>query len=313
MGNSRMKEMKKMQWVLSVVLALVGSSSSAQVRVASAARDCAPPAVSVPYPFQSLLASNPSAHARCKNEASVAPVPEKYVCCVKPQSSTPAPTPFPSGACCKAKPNANPGYDCSLPLLNFGHPQGVAYGYQRCIAANGGTSCSWSTQNRECCAAGIPGCGGPSPTPACNPPNTLVAFPFYSLIGNPQEYDRCKRESAASGKPESYRCCARPVSTPTPSSAPSCAAPNLLIPSPFLVLATSPGLAPEYDRCKKLSAANPPQLIFMPNQQVYGCCVSLLDACNRGNGLLLNGNVCPRGTATVFGPVQEKICCKRVR
>jgi hypothetical protein len=370
-----MKKMKKIEWVLGVVLMLVGANSSAQISVSSASRECTPPAVLVPYPFQALLPSNPSAYERCKKEASVAPVPQKHRCCVKPvlttptprPTETPRPTPFPSGACCKAKPNANPGYDCSLPLLNFGHPQGVAFGYQRCIAANGGASCQWSIQNRECCAPGIPGCGSVSPTPACNPPNTLVAYPFQallpgnpqeyerckkeagasgkpeayrccarpapsptptatpackppntlvaypfqSLIGNPQEYDRCKRESAASGRPETYRCCARPAPSPTPG--PSCAAPNVLIPSPFSILATDPDLAPEYDRCKRLSATIPPQLIFIPGQQAYGCCVSLLEACNRGRGLLLNGAVCPRGTTNVFGPIQEKICCKRER
>jgi hypothetical protein len=183
--------------------------------------ECRPPNAWIAYPFQSLLPSNPQEYERCKKEAGATSSPERYRCCAKATqpsptprpTETPRPSPFPSGACCKAKPNANPGYDCSLPLLNFGHPQGISFAYQRCVQVNGGASCMWSNQNKECCAPGIPGCSSPtpSPTPACSPPQVGIPFPFSALATQPElaeEYANCKK---AAGSNSAYVCCVDPV------------------------------------------------------------------------------------------------------
>jgi hypothetical protein len=120
-----------------------------------------------------------------------------------------------SGVCCLAKPNANPAYDCSQPLLNFGnpphpqgHPQGQLGAHNRCIQVNGGGSCSWNFANKEkCCSPGIPGCG---PDNSCPPPAVSIAAPFQQLANNPayaELYSKCKQEAAQSGNAQSYRCC----------------------------------------------------------------------------------------------------------
>jgi hypothetical protein len=220
-------------------------------------------------------------------------------------TETPRPSPFPSGACCKAKPNANPGYDCSLPLLNFGHPQGISFAYQRCVQANGGASCQWSTQNRECCAAGVPGCASSTPSPAieCRPPNVWVSYPFQSLLpGNPGEYERCKKEAGASGSPEKYRCCVKPVA-PTPTPKPSCPPPQIGVPFPFSALATNPVFSAEYAKCKQAAGSN----------TSYMCCVNPEDPCKRAGGNLFNGRSCPSRMIQIFGPVQGQVCCKPLR
>jgi len=110
-----------------------------------------------------------------------------------------------SGTCCKAKPNANPSYDCSMSLLNLGNPQGVSFARQRCIQVNSGASCEWSTTSKECCVPGLPGC-----EVACNPPSVSVAYPFTQLATNPAYadlYAKCKAASGASGNPQAYKCC----------------------------------------------------------------------------------------------------------
>jgi len=125
------------------------------------------------------------------------------------------PAPGKSGECCKAKPNANPAYDCSMPLLNFGnpphpqgHPQGQAAAYNRCVQVNAGSSCQWNSANKEkCCADGIPGCGQAN---ACPPPAVSVSYPFQQLATNPAYaalYARCKQAAGQSGNPQAYKCC----------------------------------------------------------------------------------------------------------
>lgn len=120
-----------------------------------------------------------------------------------------------SGECCKAKPNANPAYDCSQPLLNFGnpphpqgHPQGQLGAYNRCVQVNNGASCGWNTGNRQkCCAEGIPGCGSVN---SCPPPAVSISYPFQQIASNPayaELYKRCKQEAGQSENPQSYRCC----------------------------------------------------------------------------------------------------------
>ena len=234
--RSRIKNLVLSGWVL---FGLVGSSwvlSSAHASVT-----CANPNQTPPYNVSSSSANNvpvnqcylntvgeclyntaipgsaPSWNTGCpaniagndccrwKGAASASPTPRP--------TETPRPSPFPSGACCKAKPNANPGYNCSLPLLNFGHPQGISFAYQRCVQVNGGASCMWSNQNKECCAPGIPGCSSPtpSPTPACSPPQVGIPFPFSALATQPElaeEYANCKK---AAGSNSAYVCCVDPV------------------------------------------------------------------------------------------------------
>jgi hypothetical protein len=77
-------------------------------------------------------------------------------------------------------------------------------------------------------------------------------------------------------------------------------------------LATNPALAAEYDRCKRAGGSN----------TSYVCCVNPLEACNRSGGLLLNAanafdpatqSACPKGTTLVFGPIKERVCCKKIR
>jgi hypothetical protein len=125
------------------------------------------------------------------------------------------PDPGKSGECCKAKPNANPSYDCSMPILNFGnpphpqgHPQGQNAAYNRCVQVNAGASCQWNNSNKEkCCAEGIPGCGQAN---SCPPPAVTVAYPFQQLATNPAYaalYARCKQAAGLSGNPQAYKCC----------------------------------------------------------------------------------------------------------
>lgn len=206
-----------------------------------------------------------------------------------------------SGKCCKVKPNANPVIDCSVPLLNY-QPT-IPNAYQRCVQANGGNSCQWDINNKECCPAGVP-CGGPSPspTPSCLPPNTWVSYPFQSLAqSNPTEYARCKQEA---GSNTQYRCCARP-GTGGGSDTNNCAPPSILVSFPFQALATNPALASEYNRCKTESAGNP----------AYRCCVNPVSTCTQQGGTMVNGGQCPGGTQAIFGPFNgtngQQICCKQ--
>ena len=150
--------------------------SPALLQAVSVRRECRPPSVPLPFPFQSLLPGNELDYKRCHKEASATRNPKAYRCCVAPRAT---PTPFPSGACCKAIPGANPGYDCSLPVLNFGHPQGLPFAQQRCNSVNQGSSCVWSLSNPKCCAPGIPGCA-PEATPTPRPTATPAATPFPS-------------------------------------------------------------------------------------------------------------------------------------
>lgn len=120
-----------------------------------------------------------------------------------------------SGECCKAKPNANPAYDCSMPILNFGnpphpqgHPQGQTAAYNRCVSVNAGASCQWNTANTsKCCADGIPGCGTSN---SCPPPAVSISYPFQQLATNPAYadlYRKCKEAAGQSGNPSTYKCC----------------------------------------------------------------------------------------------------------
>jgi hypothetical protein len=106
-----------------------------------------------------------------------------------------------SGACCMAKPNANPVHNCADPMLNLGHPQGVYYGYQRCVQANMGASCEWNTTNPKCCAAGVPGCCPEGSATATY--NALIAGGFLNAA------EKCKQQMAAAGAsdPSTFKCC----------------------------------------------------------------------------------------------------------
>ena len=116
-----------------------------------------------------------------------------------------------SGECCKAKPNANPAYDCSKPELNTSNP--ISYAYNRCVGVNAGVSCQWNTSSPKCCAEGVPGCNVNS----CPPPAVSVSYPFQQLATNPdyaELYKRCKEEAGRSGNPEKYKCCVTPPKDP---------------------------------------------------------------------------------------------------
>jgi hypothetical protein len=106
-----------------------------------------------------------------------------------------------SGACCMAKPNANPAYNCADPILNPNSSTNVSDTYKRCTQINGGASCQWSTTNPSCCATGVPGCcpeGSASATYS-----TLIAGGFLSAAEN------CKKQMAAAGAsdPNTFKCC----------------------------------------------------------------------------------------------------------
>lgn len=94
------------------------------------------------------------------------------------------------------------------------------------------------------------------------------------------------------------------TSTPTPKPTdPSrtCLPPNIGIPFPFNILATNPLFASEYAKCKQAAGSN----------TAYICCVNPEDACKRSRGFMVVGNACPRPLLPVFGPVNNRICCKR--
>jgi hypothetical protein len=105
-----------------------------------------------------------------------------------------------SGACCKAKANANPSYDCSLPVLNFGHPQGLYYAQQRCVQVNMGASCEWSTQD--------PKCKVQAPTSGCIEPKYYMDF--TTIPQTSSEYGRCK-DLFGSGQLVNNMCCVDPA------------------------------------------------------------------------------------------------------
>lgn len=204
-----------------------------------------------------------------------------------------------SGKCCKVKPNANPVIDCSVPLMNY-QPT-IPNAYQRCVQANGGNSCQWDVNNKECCPAGVP-CGGPSPspTPSCLPPNTWVSYPFTSIAqSNPTEYARCKQEA---GSNTQYRCCVHPATGGSDTN--SCPPPSILVSYPFQALATNPALASEYNRCKQEAGSN----------TQYRCCVNPVRTCAQQGGMLVNGSSCPADAQVIFGPFNgangPQICCK---
>jgi hypothetical protein len=217
-----------------------------------------------------------------------------------------------SGDCCKAKPNANPTYDCSMPLLNFGHPQGVSFARERCVQVNAGASCEWSTSNIKCCVPGLPGCG--SPEVACNPPSVSIAYPFTQLATNPaaaELYARCKAAAGASGNPQAYKCC---VTIP---SGPACNPPSVSVAYPFTQLATNPAYADLYAKCKAAAGAS-------GNPQAYKCCVDVpKDPCEakglfnvKGEALNLQGQgiLC----CTSKNPKEEmlsgkKVCCEVIK
>ncbi len=247
---------------------------------------------------------------------------------------TPAPSPYPSGACCQAIPGANPGYDCSLPVLNFGHPQGIPFARQRCNSVNQGVSCVWNASNPKCCAPGIPGCGQdptpspkptvtpkptetprptPSPTVTPKPTETPRPTPSPTVTPRPTETPRPTPSPTVTPRPTetprptpSPTVTPRPTATPTPrpsatpTPTPACLSPNILIPFPFAVLATQPATANEYTRCKSASGGN----------SNYQCCVNPSDLCSRAGGSMSFGSVCGVTTVPVFGPVDGKICCK---
>jgi hypothetical protein len=236
-------------------------------------------------------------------------------------TATPSPSPFPSGACCKGIPNANPGYDCSLPELNFGHPQGISYARQRCISANQGASCVWSVSDPKCCIPGLPGCA-PEPTPTPKPtatpvPATPTPSPKPSATPSPVPATPTpspKPSATPSPVPATPTPSPRPSATPTPrpsatptprpsvtpTPTPACLSPNVLIPFPYAVLATQPVTATEYSRCKSASGGNPS----------YQCCVNIPDLCSRAGGNMSFGSICGVTSVPVFGPVDGKICCK---
>jgi len=122
----------------------------------------------------------------------------------------PSPTPKPSnGACCLMKPNANPVADCSDPIMNFGHPQGLGAAKNRCNQINQGGSCVWDLNNPKCCVPGMQGCGSTAGT-LCAPPSVSIQFPFASLATDPayaEQYKYCKTLAGNSPDPMNYSCC----------------------------------------------------------------------------------------------------------
>ncbi len=278
-------------------------ASPGLLRAVAVSRACRPPSTLVPFPFQSLLPENTVNYKRCQKEASATRDPKSYRCCVAPVAT---PTPFPSGVCCKAIPGANPGYDCSLPVLNFGHPQGIPFARQRCNSVNQSISCVWSASNPKCCAPGIPGCGQeptPTPKPTVTPRPTETPRPTPSPTVTPRPTETPKPTPTVTPRPTDTpkptpTPTPRPTATPTPT--PACLSPNVLIPYPFAVLATSPATASEYTRCKSAAGSN----------SGYKCCVNPSDLCSRAGGSMSFGSVCGVTTVPVFGPVDGKICCK---
>ncbi len=240
----------------------------------------------------------------CRQEPTPTPKP----------TATPTPSPFPSGACCRAIPNANPGYDCSIPLLNFGHPQGISFARERCNSVNQGSSCVWSINDPKCCVPGIPGCGPvatptprptetPKPTPTVTPRPTETPKPTPTVT--PRPTDTPKPTPTVTPRPtETPKPTVTPTPTPrptvTPTPTPACLSPNVSIPFPFTVLATSPATAAEYTRCKSASGGN----------SSYKCCVNVPDLCSHAGGTMSFGSICGVTSVPVFGPVDGKICCK---
>jgi hypothetical protein len=177
------------------------------------------------------------------------------------------------------------------------HPVGTAGGWN--------TGCPPQVAGPNCCGWRGGAASGGGAADGCSPPNQLVAAPFQSLLpGNPQDYDRCKKEAASSNNPSRYRCCAR---VPTPPT--GCSPPSIGVPFPFQTLASNPALATDYARCKQAAGSN----------SSYVCCVKPAESCARSGGSLLNVTVtsasagCPTGMTLVFGPVQNKVCCKKNR
>ncbi|NDG83552.1 MAG: hypothetical protein EBX52_00765 [Proteobacteria bacterium] len=120
-----------------------------------------------------------------------------------------------------------------------------------------------------------------------------MAYPFAGVSA--VDLEKCKREFAASKDPKSYRCCAR-VGTDAGSG---CNPPSIAIPFPFSILSNL-GLDAEYKECKERSAGN----------QKYQCCVNPSDSCKKRGGAIMTGSACPRGMTRVFGPYENKVCCK---
>ncbi len=310
---------------------------AALMEAVALSRPCKPPSVLVSFPFNTLLPENPLDYKRCMKEAKASRNPKNYRCCVAPRV-VPTPSPFPSGACCKAIPGANPGYDCSLPVLNFGHPQGIYFARQRCNSVNQGGSCAWSNNNPKCCVRGTPGCSGfttptptpkptatptvtprptetPKPTPTVTPRPTETPKPTPTVTPRPTETPKPtptvtptptpKPTATPTPKPTATPTpkptatpTPRPTATPTPT--PSCYPPSVLIPYPFSVLATSTATANEYSRCKMAAGSN----------SSYQCCVNVPELCSRAGGTMSFGSICGVTSVSVFGPVDGKTCCK---